>query len=134
MGSALLRLSLCLAAMHLSSTGLAQPSNRTEAVTIGGGELDACGTLAEVAGLGREADRRLSVRGGPDVAFRPVDWLRNGRRLHVCDRRGDWVGVVYGPDRSTDCGVSTPSERKRPYGGPCKSGWVHSRFVRGIAG
>jgi hypothetical protein len=30
--------------------------------------------------------------------------------------------------------VSTPWPRSRPYNGPCRSGWVHKRWVELFAG
>ena len=45
-----------------------------------------------------------------------------------------WAGIVYGPRASTGCNVESPIPRVRAYRGPCRSGWVSSRYVTPIAG
>ncbi len=97
---------------------------------------DACDTLATVTGLDPRGDNYLSVRSGPGgAAYREQDHLRGGQQVWICEERGVWLGIVY--RRSTtgaDCGVGMPRRRAGPYRGPCRAGWVHSRYVRTIAG
>lgn len=102
-------------------------------VMIGGdANFDACDALGTVSGLKSAPDNTLSVRSGPGRAFDRLDGLVAGTRVWLCDRKGDWVGVVYGPaDR---CGVAMPSPERRAYAGPCASGWVHGRYVELTAG
>lgn len=125
------------------------PESRMEAplsrpVTIGedGPRLDACGALGQVARTGQEG---LSLRAAPFADARELARLTEGARVHVCTRSHDqkWLGVVVVPtavegadtDAQTgDCGVTSPVESRRPYAGPCASGWVSSGFVRLIAG
>ena len=37
-------------------------------------------------------------------------------------------------EKPGDCGVGTPAARVRPYDGSCRWGWVHSRYVKVVAG
>ncbi len=95
--------------------------------------LDACGGLGLVKGLKSRGDNFLSVRAGPNSGQRELDRLRNGRRVWMCDERGDWIGIVYGTGEQ-ECKVGSPIARKMPYPGPCRSGWVHKNFVELLAG
>ena len=106
-------------------------------VHVGGdAQLDACGTLGAVTGLDPRGDNFLSVRSGPGgKPFGEVDRLHTGRQVTVCEQRGAWLGIVYAPGgRTIDCGTATPRPRATPYAGACRSGWVHRRYVRVIAG
>ena len=103
-------------------------------VMIGGeAELDACGAIGAVSNLKPEPGNTLSVRSGPGLQFDRIDGLAPGTRVWLCDRQGDWLGIVY-PAASADCGVTTQSAARRPYGGPCLSGWVYDRHVELLAG
>lgn len=101
-----------------------------------GGEpdLDACGALGEVSGLDPAGDHFLSLRSGPGARYAELARLHTGQRLWLCEQRGAWLGVVFGQDEGTDCRVSSPSPGRRPYRGPCRSGWVHERYVTLLAG
>ena len=103
-------------------------------VMIGGiADLDACQTLSRIVGLKRGGDNFLSVRRGPGVGYAETDRLGPGRQVYSCARSGGWVGIVYG-GRGSGCGVTSPVPRRQAYRGPCRSGWVHSRFVQDVAG
>jgi hypothetical protein len=103
-------------------------------VMIGGeADLDACGAVGTVSGLKPTPGNTLSVRSGPGREQTRIDGLAPGTRVWLCDRRGPWLGVVYGPPRA-DCGVSTPRPVRQPYRGPCSSGWVHESYVELFAG
>lgn len=119
------------------ATGVAMAGAPPEPVPVRIGEfpdLDACLSWGEVTGLRHSL---LAVREGPGTHYRQLDELDNGHGVHLCDGAEDseWVGVVYAPaDANVDCGVSSPAPEHRPYAGPCRSGWVHMKWVRVIAG
>ncbi|OJY37406.1 MAG: integron [Rhizobiales bacterium 65-9] len=104
-------------------------------VMLGGDpDMDACPSLGQVVGLDPNGDGFLSVRSGPGGSrYREIDRLYNGNKVSVCDRRGPWYSIVYPADEG-ECGVGTPWPVRQPYTGPCSYGWVHSRYVRIIAG
>ena len=100
-------------------------------VMVGGApELDACAATGVVSGLKPVQGNYLSVRAGPGLAFKRVDKLNVGERVWLCDTKDGWIGIVYG----NDCGVATPLPLRRPYPGPCASGWVSERFIELEAG
>jgi hypothetical protein len=140
------------------------PESRMEAplarpVTIGedGPRLDACGALGVVRRVGAEG---LALRAAPFGDAKVLVDLPDGARLHICTRSIDqkWLGVVVAQDVDAaeapaldndaagtdnaaaqaapviDCGVSSPVESRRPYRGPCRSGWVSSAYVALVAG
>lgn len=110
--------------------GAAQPVP----VTIGGdADMDACGSTGIVSGLRGGSGSFLAVRGGPGLQFRTIDRLEPDTRVWICEARAGWLGVVYGTD-DKGCGVSSPVPVRRPYVGPCASGWVSERYVRREAG
>ena len=39
------------------------------------------------------------------------------------------VALVYPTAAGQDCGVGAPMTEGRPYGGPCKVGWVNAGWV-----
>ena len=124
-----------LALLIAASAALAKAPPEPIPVQVGEiPDLDACLSWGEVAGLRHSL---LAVRDGPGIHFRQVDELDNGHGLHLCDSTadGDWIGVVYAPaGEDVDCGVSSPVSGRHPYAGPCRSGWVHMKWVRVIAG
>jgi hypothetical protein len=97
-----------------------------------GGEpnLDACATTGIVTGLKPTPGNYLAVRDGPGPAFERIHKLQLGDRVWLCDSAKGWVGVVHGED----CGVATPIPVRKPYAGPCVSGWVSERFIALEAG
>ena len=102
-------------------------------VRIGGQEdLDACPSLGQVGGA---RSGMISVRSAPAADAPEIDRLANGAFAYVCENRGEWVGVVYLQGEDTpDCGVGSPVDKRMPYPGPCKSGWVRSKWIRIVAG
>ena len=108
----------------------------TTPVLVGGeSDLDACASLGQVIGLDPAGDNFLAVRSGPGSRNAELDRLGPKRFVTVCDQRGDWLGVVYAPQGSdTDCGTGSPQAERRPYRGPCRSGWVHRGHVEIVAG
>lgn len=112
------------------------------AVTIGedGPRLDACGGMGQVLRTGAGGQ---PLRAAPFGDAKVLATLNEGDRAYICTRSLDqkWLGVVLAPPpaadnsaQATDCGVSSPVDRKQPYDGPCVSGWVASAYVRLIAG
>jgi hypothetical protein len=73
------------------------------------------------------------VRNGPGSNYPMIDRLHNGNPVFFCDRRGQWIGIVYG-DPAQDCSVSSPLPQRQPYRGSCHSGWVHRKWIVLIAG
>jgi hypothetical protein len=126
----------CLFAASVSEAP-AQPAARLDVPVMAGGEeeLDACGSAGRIVGLNPRGDGFLSVRSGPGgKPYREIDRLHNGNAVIVCDEQGSWLAVVYGRSGNDACGVGTPWPVRKPYAGPCRSGWVHSRYVRMVAG
>jgi hypothetical protein len=111
-----------------------QPARIDAPVVIGGNaNYDACASTGQVVGLNPRGDGFLSVRSGPGGRpYREIDRLFNGNQVYICGETGPWLAVVYPAGR--DCGVSTPWPVRQPYTGPCRYGWIHSRYVRVIAG
>ncbi len=104
-------------------------------VMVGGDEtLDACNTLGAVTGLDPQGDNFLSVRAGPGTEYERTDQLGPGRKLWLCDQRGDWLAIVYNNADGSECGVSSPQAEWLPYDGPCNAGWVFKSYVTVIAG
>lgn len=122
-----------LLACALLKSANAQGSSPVE---VGGDAVfDACGSFGRIVGLDLKGDNFLSVREGPDPEDRERDRLGSGVLVAICDERGPWLGIVYpAPGTQTDCGVSSPHSERTPYRGPCRSGWVHGRFVDVVAG
>ncbi len=90
------------------------------AVTIGGSrQLAACPQRASVDGK-----RIVGLMSSPDHTARRVISIGSGTQLFVCERRGDWLGVVVAAVEPKACGVSVAMERREPYRGGCASGWV----------
>ena len=113
---------------------VAQQRERIDApIKIGGdSKFDACESTGQVVGLNPRGDGFLSVQCGPGGRpFREIDRLFNSNQVYICGEVGPWLAVVYPAGR--DCGVSTPWVIRQPYTGPCRYGWVHSRYIRGVA-
>jgi hypothetical protein len=105
-------------------------------VHYGGDEnVDACTSLAQVDHLSIGPNGFLAVKDAPNIKARRTDKVFNGQKLWICDesKDGKWVGVVYPSNEKQDCGVTSPVEKKKPYDGPCKSGWVSRKYVRLLA-
>ena len=103
-------------------------------VMLGGNPtLDACSTYARVAGLRDVAGNFLALRSHPSTQGDMLAKLSNNQELWVCDEQGDWHGVII-LDTTQDCGNSSPIAVRKPYTGPCKSGWVYGKFITPLAG
>jgi hypothetical protein len=95
--------------------------------------FDACGSNGVVEGLSPAGDGFLAVRSGPGAGHEELDRLYNGEHVYICSADGDWLGVVY-TRSDRNCNVMRPWAYTQPYTGPCRSGWVHHRWVRPWAG
>ena len=125
-----------LAALAVAAVPVALAQAATLSVRVGtvDEEIDSCPGLGRVTGLNPAGDNFLAVRAGPGTGYPIVDRLHTGDLLNLCERVADWEGVVYPPSgSSSDCGVDTPLPLQ-DYSGPCRSGWVFTRFVDVIAG
>jgi hypothetical protein len=108
-------------------------------ILLGGSEdVDACEGGGVIVGLNPRGDGFLSVRSGPAGRYSELDRLYNGNIVHICGYRGAWMAVIYPADgtpaNGTNCGTGRPWPTRQVYTGPCKYGWVSSRYVKGIAG
>jgi hypothetical protein len=99
----------------------------------GNSDEDACASAGVVAGLSQRGDGFLSVRSGPGGKYAEMDRVHNGNQVHICASNGRWTAVVYGDD-GRDCGVGSPWPKRKAYTGPCKYGWVSSRYISVTAG
>ena len=126
---------LVMLALAAGTAGASPPLE--EPVMIGGNpDIDACPSMAQVTGLGPGGNSFLAVRSRPAVEGRALAHLGPDRLVWVCGESADgqWTAIVFAPAGATmDCGVGTPSRRK-PYAGPCESGWVASRYLVIVAG
>jgi len=112
-------------------------SAQTRPVTVQADpELDACPSTGVVSGLNPRGDNFLSVRAAPRAGAREVGRLRTRQVVFVCDTSAGqgWWGVVYPRVRGRNCRLSTRLRRHRAYAGPCRSGWVATRYVTLIGG
>lgn len=131
---------MALAALALASLGAAAvAAERARPVTIGhaGADMDACLSTGEVTGLNPAGDNFLAVRAAPEVSAPMLARLAPRHPVWICDEApGGWTGIVYqaDPHDPLDCGVGTPVPRVQPYRGPCRSGWVASRYIVVVAG
>ena len=124
-----------------SAAGYTEPTAMvTEAVPVRIGEAGASFAACNAAGTTRNlgAGETLPVRAAPFQTAAAAGALPAGSRFFICSRSHDpkWMGVVYDESGalSPGCGVSVPVTERRPYEGPCKSGWVASAFVKLISG
>ena len=148
----MIRFASILIAGAMIAHAIAAPDPFARSIRIGldGPDTDACPSVGRVTGTNPRGDHFLNVRGGPSIKAAIRDRLKHDASLIVCDgtKDGKWLGVIYGendilgvehgdaseekPDR--DCHISSPVKRPRAYPGPCKSGWVSSKFVEIVAG
>lgn len=130
--------SILLCAAVYAGPALAQsPQGKLDVPVMAGGEpnLDACGTSGVIVGLDPRGDGFLSVRSGPGGSkFREIARVYNGMRVYICDQKGPWLAVVYSSNKNASCNVTTPWAKRKAYTGPCNYGWIHSKYVGGLAG
>ena len=129
---------LLLITVALGALTTVTAANRlTVPVIVGGSDDgDACPGTGVVEGLNFHGDGFLAVEAGPGLSFDRIDKLYNGAQVHICEHRGEWLAIVYSRSGywTERCNVSSPWPRALPYTGPCRSGWVHRRWVGSLAG
>ena len=84
----------------------------------GDGQATNCASRV-VSRLKEGGDGFLAVRSGPSTQYRQVDQLHNGDVVFEFERRGAWVGVVYG--------ISSIECHAMPYR---KKGWVNGKWLK----
>jgi len=126
---------LTVAEVRLSAS---EVDYRAVRIGIDGPQFDACGSVGQPTGLSSAGDHYLSVRTAPSVKAAEVDRLKPKQTFNLCDssKDGKWIGIVYAPPLAAeiDCGTGSPVETVRGYVGPCRTGWISTRFVNVIAG
>jgi hypothetical protein len=97
-------------------------------IVVGGDQLDACGSVAEV--------RRhvLPIHSGPGRRYREIDRLRRGARVILCGEKGPWYAAIYPSSPGQNCQIGEPYPKVGPYSGPCRAGWIRARHVEIIVG
>ncbi len=103
------------------------------AVQVGelGANFPACNAQGSTRHL--VAGESLPVRSAPFANAPQIGAVPANARFFICDHSLDenWFGIVYDKGGvSTSCGVAEPSDTRRDYKGPCRSGWVQSAYVR----
>ena len=103
-------------------------------VIVGGeSNLDACAGKGVITGLDPRGDGFLAVKAGPGPRYKRTDKLFKDEQVYLCSAQGNWFGVVYSKTKQ-ECNVMTPWPNPLPYTGPCRSGWIHKRYVKITAG
>lgn len=97
----------------------------------GNDDLDACLSVGHVANLSSGPDGFLAVKEAPDLKAVRADKIYNKQIVWICASSKDnkWLGIVYSKDKKQECGTSTSVEKRQPYPGPCKSGWVSAKWI-----
>jgi hypothetical protein len=97
--------------------------------THGQPDLDACLSLGQTTSP-------VVVRLAPSDSASAVVSLRAGQEVHLCgsSKDGTWESVVIPGKAGEDCGVSSAVPTPQIYSGPCRSGWIPSKRIRGVAG
>lgn len=138
----------CLFLATAGSVGRPAMAGASGARPVYHGGAGDCLEAATVRGLNPGGDNYLSVRAAPNRRARELGRLREGHFVWFC--RGsvvaDWVGVIYPETKNGllpefeaewTCKASTHSGNdgpRRPYRGPCRSGWVAKRYIMLSAG
>lgn len=122
-----------------NDTGTATMAERPVQIGFDGPRFDACAGYGRVTNLNTSGDDYLVVRSAPAGSAEEVDQLGRGRGVSMCQKIGDWVGVVYAPESGedetpVDCGTGSPVASVREYEGPCSSGWVNEDYIKLVAG
>ncbi len=105
------------------------------AVRIGrdGPHRSACDRVGRVANLPGGSDDFLSVREAPSTDATRIDQLEDDAPFYVCDRQGQWYGIVYLSDGTLgepgQCGLEDSVGSPQAYSGACLTGWVFNAYV-----
>lgn len=105
-------------------------------VILEAGPLDPCSN-GVIGGLKAGGDGFVSLRSAPTTDGVELARLHNGDQVYTCDSANGWTGVVVRKNDNDDCGGS-PMRGDLPkstrYSGPCRSGWISSKYVSVWAG
>jgi Bacterial SH3 domain len=96
------------------------------------GRMASCFT-STVSGLEANGDGFLAVRSGPGAQFRKIGELHNGDVVTAYDTKGEWYGVMYGRSQG-GCDFWEEEGKLRPLGYDGEKGWVHSHWLKDLAG
>jgi len=124
----------CALLVIMSCTKTVNTQTKVHVQVGGNGDLDACLSLAIPRVPTSAGARLIDVRQGPGETYTITDHLGARGKIFVCTEDGPWSGVVYPETDISECGVSSPIEKRQPYNGPCKSGWIRSADIEVIAG
>lgn len=151
-----MRLKLAIMALLAGATapalaqGLPDRPVTLQPIMLDGRPIAPAGSVAQIVGLKKTGgDGFVSVRGAPSLQGAERGRLTLGKHVIMLSgeketEKAGFVGVLYvetSNDNAVDleqaCGIENPpsptrTERK-PYTGPCKSGWVAKRFVKVLA-
>lgn len=128
-----MKYAILFALVAASTASVAAAQLPRQVMIRAGFDVESCPDTGEVRGLNPRGDNFLSVRAGPNVRARELDRLRQGEQVMICDRVGQWWGVVYSRTPGADCNIVPSATRRTAYAGPCRSGWVSGRYI-GIVG
>ncbi len=115
---------IALAAAILAAPAPAQQLDVPVSAPGGDGQAADCAS-STVSGLDPNGDGFLSVRTGPGTGYRKIDELHEGDVVVVCDGQGAWAGVFY---TGSNAGTGFVDEH------PPRAGWVHTNWLRDLAG
>jgi len=121
-------LTMFVGAVVAAPPGLAQVRIDVPVMIGGSPDQDACPGAGVIVRLDPRGDGFLSVRSGPASSYAEMDRLYNGNQVHICGGNGSWLAIVYGGD-DRQCDVGRVWPQRLAYTGPCKYGWVFSRYV-----
>jgi uncharacterized protein YgiM (DUF1202 family) len=113
-----------LASVLCAGPSSAQSLDVPVRVPQGDGQAANCAT-SYVDGLNPQGDNFLAVRTGPGTGYAKIGEIHTGDVVTVCDAKGPWFGVFY--DGSNVGNGYRPTHGRR-------AGWVHSRYLRDLAG
>ena len=118
-------------------------------VMDGGKAIAQGGAVARIIGLKKGGDGFASVRGAPSLKGAERGRLTLGHPVYAINPYDDWkkatfISVIYldakeGAEGGLEaaCRIENPipptATASKIYTGPCKSGWVHKRFVEVLA-
>jgi hypothetical protein len=118
----------------LALASMAHAADSVPVMVGGETDLDACSSVGVVTGLKADGDGFLAVRAGPSAAYPMLAKLHNGHQVFMCQSQSGWIGIVYTPGGGLDCEVASVIAKRQAYRGRCASGWVHSNFIKLVAG
>jgi hypothetical protein len=98
--------------------------------TVADADEDLCGGFAVAKGAPGSPSSLMSR---PIFLAREIAKITPGTGLLLCDRSGDWLGVIVLVE-GVECIDRSDRRVPRSYLGPCRSGWLRSEDVELFAG